>query len=87
VSLLLVPQVPIERLSKQAPPEITLTREEKDRVAHLALALTQEGNRRGGSLAEQVPYPERTEEQRAAARMGVTRVLQALHMLGYLDAT
>ena len=82
---LLVPDVPIETLARQAPPEVTLTRDERDRIAHLALALSQESNRRGGSLVEQVPYPERTEEQRAAARLTVLRILQAMHMLGYLD--
>jgi hypothetical protein len=85
MSRLLVPQTPIEQLARQPPPEVTLTREERDRIAHLAMAITQESNRRGGSLIDQVPYPERTEEQRAASRLAVTRIVQAMHMLGYLD--
>jgi hypothetical protein len=82
---LLVPQVPIEQLARQSPPEVTLTRDERDRIAHLAVALTQESNRRGGSLVSEVPYTQRTDEQRAASRLAVTRIVQAMHMLGYLD--
>jgi hypothetical protein len=80
-----MPQVPVEQLSKQAPPDVELSREEKDRIAHLALALSQESNRRAGDLSPAVPYFELPEERKAVARQTIVRVIQALKMLDYIE--
>jgi len=80
-----VPQEPIEALAKKEPPPVNLSRDERDRIAHLALALSQECNRKAGEILPQVPYPERTAAQQAAARLTVVRVVQAMVLLGYLE--
>jgi hypothetical protein len=88
---ILTPQESVESLAAQIPPEITLSPEEQDRIAHLALALTQEAKRRRDALRidvddrGMVPYRERDAQQRANMRAGVIRVVQALQMLGYLE--
>jgi hypothetical protein len=83
--MILVPKKPLPELAQDTPPQITLTREERDRIAHLAVLIAQAENRRGGDLTIQVPYEERTDEQKAAARLSVIRILQAMMMLGYLE--
>ena len=82
---LLLPQEPIERLAAQSPPEVTLTPDELFRVAHLSVALSQESNRKAGDLTAAVHFHQWEEGRKAAAKLGVMRVLQALHMLGYLE--
>jgi hypothetical protein len=81
----------IEALARQNPPELRLTREECDRIAHLSLLLAQERNKKGGSVIltgkDLLPYREWPEESRAAARRTIVRVLESLVMLGYLDLT
>jgi hypothetical protein len=86
MSTLVVPQKPVEEIARDAPPEITLIQEERDRVAHLATELARAENARAGALDPSfIPYPERSDLQKAAARLGVVRVIQALTMLGYLE--
>jgi hypothetical protein len=80
-----VPQKPVEALAQEPPPDVTLTRDERDRIAHLALEIAIAENRRGGNLSPVVPYLDRTEDQKAAARLTVVRVIQAMTMLGYLE--
>jgi hypothetical protein len=86
-----LPNQELETLGRQSPPAITLAREELDRVAKLALLLTQEEFRRNVAAPRivtpdiLVPYEDRPEQTRAGSRTTVVRVLQALTMLGYLD--
>lgn len=85
MSELLLPQEPIERLAKQSPPEVTLSPDELFRVAHLSVALSQESNRKAGDMTVAIPFDQWDAGRKAAAKLGVLRVLQALHMLGYLE--
>lgn len=81
-------EVPVEVLAQQEPPEVGLSQDAADRVAHLALRLTQVHAQRSQLIvtpAAQRPYHERTEAERAAMRAGVIRVVQALMMLGWTE--
>jgi hypothetical protein len=53
------------------------------------MLLSVEANRKGGLFQDPnwKPYTSLPEEKRADMRRGVMRVVQALHMLGWLDAT
>jgi|SRR5580692_1088480 hypothetical protein len=79
----------IEALALQTPPDLHLSRAECDRIAHLALLLAQERNRKGGSVIltgrDLIPFEQWPEESRATARRTVVRLLEALAMLGYLE--
>lgn len=81
----LMPDEPIERLAKQSPPEVTLSPDELFRIAHLSVALSQESNRKAGDVSPAIPFTEWDAGRKAAAKLGVLRVLQAMHMLGYLE--
>jgi hypothetical protein len=81
----------IDSLARQTPPAIDLTREACDRIAHLSLLLAQERSRKGGGSViltgkELIPYDKWPEESRATARRTIIRVVEALTMLGYLEA-
>lgn len=71
----------------QNPPELTLTDEDQNQIACLALMLDQaEAARLGLHVAthRMVPYLQRSEASRAAMRMSVVRVIQAMKLLGWL---
>jgi hypothetical protein len=85
VSVLLVPETPIEQIARDAPPQIMLSKKERDRIAHLALLISQQENRKAGDLTAQPDYTERPEAYREASRLTVVRVIQAMTMLGYLE--
>jgi len=83
-----------DELAEMQPPTIALSQHDLDRIARLALHLTQAELRRNGAAARLnrapgalVPYEERPEEQRAASRTTIVRILQALTMLGYIDVS
>ena len=82
-----------DALAEMQPPTVALSDGDLDRIARLALMLTQAELRRNPSAqrfaapAMAVPYEERPEAQRAASRTTVVRVLQALTMLGYIDVS
>lgn len=81
-------EVPVEELAQLEPPEIGLSNDAADRIAHLALRLTQVHAQRAQLIvtpAAQRPYHERTEAERAAMRAGVIRVVQALVILGWTE--
>jgi hypothetical protein len=81
--------IPVETLAKQDPPSVAMSQEELDNVANLAMLLSVAANERGGLLRDPnwKPFTALPEEKRADMRRGVHRVVQALHMLGWLDAT
>jgi len=79
---------PIESIAKRDAPHVQLHSDQLDRIAHLAIALTQAEARRHGVILspyEAIPYNERPEDARASARRAIVKVIQALEMLGYLD--
>jgi len=78
----------VGELASREPPRVQLSAEALDRIAHLAIALTQAEARRHGVILspyEAIPYRERPEDARASARRAIVKVIQALEMLGYLD--
>jgi hypothetical protein len=81
---LLIPETSVEQLARETPPEVSLTPGERMRIAHLAYALSQESNRRAGSLETLTPFDAMPAEKKQAASLGVLRVIQAMHLLGYV---
>jgi hypothetical protein len=78
----------VQALAKRSPPSVDLSPEQCDRIAALALALSQEGQRKSGLVLtgwEAMPYEDRPVEQRAAMRRGVVRLIEALKLLEYIE--
>lgn len=71
------------------PPHPELSSSSLDEVAALALAISQDDLRRNGDVIPDrllVPYETLPEDKRANMRAGVYRTVQALILLGWIDA-
>ena len=77
------------QLAALQPPALSLTDAQLDELADMALQLSHkeaERTRRVLLAHEARSYRERTDGERRAARATVARVVQALVMLGYIEA-
>lgn len=77
----------IEALAQHAP-DVDLPIDAANRIAALALRITHIAQERSGIPTDPIhrrPFSERTSQERAANRMGVIRVVQALILLGWLE--
>jgi hypothetical protein len=82
--------VDLNTLAEGALPRVEMAPVEQDCVADLARRITQVVARRGGVIQDERharPYMACDPNERHAMRAAVVRVLQALVLLGYIDAT
>jgi len=79
----------LSHLAQQPLPETSLGPDGADQVAHLALMIAQRLAAQHATVIpphSARPYRERSEQERMAMRIGVLRVLEALVLLGWIDA-